>query len=204
MNGFGLLGLASWILANPIVLHKHCYITSIVIQFMPMCMMYNLTEITMPLEEGMDEKDRVFCSFPKDELFFSKESFYYNFVAPFSLYIVWAILWFLFVRVFLGYLLNLKTIGYYDLYDYLAMSEPWAVLPRKFGSFGVFISMFVFFCLYSVGYILAIVAFNYPVVRPWYIIVYTILGLLRGSNYYDQVLQFAKHLRVQGMVRSLH
>lgn len=69
-------------------------IISLVIHLFPVCLMYNLRQITMPYELTLPEEKRWFLQHPKDMSFFTKDELFKNVAIPIGFYLAWAVVYY--------------------------------------------------------------------------------------------------------------
>lgn len=92
----GVNALATAAFENALIFHKFDRLICLVTHPVPMVCLWNVRHVTMEHEKTLPDKDARFLRHPEDESLWSYDAFVMNFVYPYALYFVWAILYYLF------------------------------------------------------------------------------------------------------------
>lgn len=93
--GTGILALSTAAFSNKLVFHNFNELVSIMLHPGPLICLWNLKQVTQHHEESIPESERLFVQHPSSEKFFSQEAFKYNFVYPYTIYMTWALIYYM-------------------------------------------------------------------------------------------------------------
>ncbi|CDW79016.1 UNKNOWN [Stylonychia lemnae] len=199
----GPFGLAIPAFKNSMIFHKLDNLTSIAIHLIPLVTSYNLRWTTLFYERSLPEGERYFLNIDEDNEKFTLNFLFKMFFIPFAVYILWAFLYYM--KVFIISSKKIKERNYETMYIYY-YNQAWAkkILDKAGPQFGpiVFMSFHVGFFILSSGF--AIIAFNSFWVHTILTLIWTIMSIWNGANFYMEYFsrKYEANLKMLGQIEQ--
>ena len=132
---------------------------------------------------------------PTDEPFFSYDSLFYNFIVPYVLYFIWAMLYCIFHFSIKKEKIVRKK--YETLYNYFhSDAVPWAHKKlTKAGGKAWFVFMQYHMGYFTVSHITAVMCFYSMTIHSIFVTLYLTVGIWNGSCYYTRFFDYTKKLK---------
>lgn len=194
MYANGSLATATAAFSNALIFHKFDNLISLVTHPVPLLCMWNVKYITMFEQKDLPEDKRYFLNHPFEENFFSWEAFYLNFVIPYLVYFVWAVIYYQ-----INFRFKTKKIEekeYKTLFKYFSQNVPWSkklieeVGPKK--SPMLFMG---YHCVYfSISHFFAVISFYSTLIHTFLMLMWLTIGVWNGSCFYVKFFEYTKQL----------
>ena len=190
----GALASSTAAFNNALIFHKFDHLISIVTHPVPLICMWNIRQITMEEQKNLPIGEQRFLQHPYDEPFLSYDSLFYNFIVPYGLYFLWAIVYYVFNFKIKKEKISKKN--YETLFNYFnSDAVPWAHKKlQKAGKNGPFLFMAYHAAFFTISHIIALVCFYSMWTHSIFVTLYLTIGIWNGSCYYTRFFDYTKKL----------